>query len=138
MSLGTSILCLQTNCSAFEIKSFWILLFRFERKYFIGCAKKIVGNQITQIIFLKIHNNERFCLFSFLGICQCSLGPYRYLSTPKHLQADFVPSEILPDQYDVNLTWPEVHHKKSWKPLIYTVKQENLAGLSLKLFPYLA
>nr|XP_022311428.1 neogenin-like isoform X3 [Crassostrea virginica] len=65
-----------------------------------------------------------------LGICQCSLGPYRYLSTPKHLQADFVPSEILPDQYDVNLTWPEVHHKKSWKPLIYTVKQENLADSS--------
>ena len=114
-----------------KLSLFGSCCFNTKGNILLAALKKIIANQIIQIIFLKIHNNERFCLFSFLGICQCSLGPYRYLSTPKHLQADFVPSEILPDQYDVNLTWPEVHHKKSWKPLIYTVKQENLAGFIL-------
>ncbi|XP_056002007.1 fibronectin-like [Ostrea edulis] len=52
-------------------------------------------------------------------------GQYRYLSTPKDLQAVVTVKDQALGICDVNLTWAEVHYKKSWKPLIYIVKWEN-------------
>lgn len=60
-----------------------------------------------------------------LGLSDSSQGPYRYLSTPKDLHADVICNGQLSDQCDVNLTWPEVHYKKSWKPLLYIIKRES-------------
>ncbi|XP_061190241.1 phosphatidylinositol phosphatase PTPRQ-like [Saccostrea echinata] len=57
--------------------------------------------------------------------CDSSGGPFRYLSTPKDLQAVVIINNQLPDLRNVNLTWQEVHHKESWKPLLYIIKWEN-------------
>lgn len=53
-----------------KLSLFGSCCFNTKGNILLAALKKIIANQIIQIIFLKIHNNERFCLFFF----------FRYLS----------------------------------------------------------